>query len=60
MIDEREMWFIPVINPDGYLYNQQIEPNFFIIFQKKIEDTGCGQSTQRGVDLNNFSFWMGE
>ena len=27
LIDEREMWFIPVINPDGYLYNEQIEPN---------------------------------
>ena len=60
LIDEREMWFIPVINPDGYLYNEQIEPNGGGMHRKNRRDTGCGQSTQRGVDLNrNFSFGWG-
>ena len=60
LIDEREMWFIPVINPDGYLYNEQIEPNGGGMHRKNRKDTGCGTSTQRGVDLNrNFSFGWG-
>ena len=21
------MWFIPVVNPDGYIYNESIEPS---------------------------------
>ncbi|GIQ98187.1 MAG: hypothetical protein CM15mP4_0240 [Candidatus Neomarinimicrobiota bacterium] len=27
LIENREMWFIPVVNPDGYVYNESIEPN---------------------------------
>ncbi len=23
IVDEREIWFVPVVNPDGYVYNQQ-------------------------------------
>ena len=60
LINEREMWFIPVINPDGYIYNEQIEPNGGGMHRKNRKDTGCGQGTQRGVDLNrNFSFGWG-
>jgi len=27
IIDERELWFLPVINPDGYEYNRMSNPN---------------------------------
>jgi Zinc carboxypeptidase. len=27
LISNREMWFIPIVNPDGYAYNELIEPN---------------------------------
>ena len=27
LVNNREMWFIPVLNPDGYIYNESIEPN---------------------------------
>jgi hypothetical protein len=26
-VDEREIWIIPVVNPDGYLYNEATNPN---------------------------------
>ena len=26
LVNNRELYFIPVINPDGYAYNQQISP----------------------------------
>ncbi|MGB2803918.1 MAG: M14 family zinc carboxypeptidase, partial [Candidatus Zixiibacteriota bacterium] len=26
LVDEREMWFVPVVNPDGYCYNEYTQP----------------------------------
>ena len=26
LVNNREFYFVPVINPDGYAYNQQISP----------------------------------
>ena len=60
LINERELWFIPVVNPDGYLYNELIAPSGGGLHRKNRKDTGCGNSTQRGVDLNrNFSYNWG-
>ena len=27
LVNNREMWFIPMVNPDGLVYNQEINPN---------------------------------
>ena len=27
LVNERELWFIPVVNPDGYIYNELIAPD---------------------------------
>jgi hypothetical protein len=27
MVNEREIWFVPIVNPDGYLYNEATYPN---------------------------------
>ena len=27
IIDNRELWFVPIVNPDGYEYNRSIAPN---------------------------------
>ena len=27
ILDHRELWFVPALNPDGLIYNQQIAPN---------------------------------
>ena len=39
LVDHREMWFIPVINPDGYLYNESIQPNGGGMHRKNRRDT---------------------
>ena len=60
LINERELWFIPVVNPDGYIYNEQIEPDGGGMHRKNRRDTGCGFGTQRGVDLNrNYGYSWG-
>ena len=60
LINNREMWFVPIVNPDGYVYNEVIEPNGGGMHRKNRRDTGCGNGTQRGVDLNrNFGYDWG-
>ena len=57
LIDEREMWFIPVVNPDGYVFNEEIEPFGGGMHRKNRKNTNCGNGTGRGIDLNrNFGF----
>ena len=52
LINNREIWFIPVVNPDGYVYNELIEPNGGGMHRKNRLDTNCGNGDNRGVDLN--------
>ena len=60
LVNERELWFIPVVNPDGYVYNQTIAPNGGGMHRKNRRDTGCGDGTQRGIDLNrNYGYEWG-
>ena len=60
LIDNREMWFIPVVNPDGYLYNESIQPNGGGMHRKNRRDTNCVDGTNRGVDLNrNYGYSWG-
>ena len=50
MLQEREMWFVPVVNPDGYQYTFDQER----LWRKNLRDNnGDGQITVGdGVDLN--------
>lgn len=48
LIDHREIWFVPVVNPDGYVYNQQTNPNGGGLWRKNRRN---GSSCD-GVDLN--------
>ncbi len=60
LINNREMWFIPVVNPDGYVYNEEIEPDGGGMHRKNRLDTNCGDGTGRGVDLNrNYGYGWG-
>ena len=60
LVNNREVWFIPVINPDGYVYNEFIEPNGGGMHRKNRKDTGCGNGTGRGIDLNrNYGYGWG-
>lgn len=57
LIDNREMYFVPVVNPDGYVYNQSTNPNGGGLWRKNRRDNGGGEF---GVDLNrNYSYQFG-
>tara|TARA_Y100001954_G_scaffold201467_1_gene220860 strand:- start:5706 stop:8012 length:2307 start_codon:yes stop_codon:yes gene_type:complete len=58
ILDNRELWFVPAINPDGLIYNQQIAPNGGGMQRKNGRET-CNGGVD-GVDLNrNYSFMWG-
>ena len=53
LVDNREFYFVPVINPDGYVYNQQISPNGGGMWRKN-------RRNSTGVDLaRNFGYMWG-
>jgi len=58
LVNNRELWFIPAINPDGLVYNQTIAPNGGGMQRKNIRETCSGSPD--GVDLNrNYSYMWG-
>lgn len=53
LVDSREFYFVPVVNPDGYEYNRQIAPNGGGMWRKNRNPTGA-------VDLNrNWGYMWG-
>lgn len=57
LLDSREIWLHPVINPDGYAYNESIAPGGGGMWRKNRRDNGDGSF---GVDLNrNYPFRWG-
>lgn len=59
LVDNTEMFFVPVINVDGYLYNESTDPNGGGYWRKNRRNNGDGTY---GVDLNrNYSYeWGGQ
>jgi carboxypeptidase T len=54
LVDNIEMYFVPCINPDGYIYNETTNPNGGGLWRKNRKDNGDGTF---GVDLNrNYSY----
>ncbi|MDZ7360073.1 MAG: M14 family zinc carboxypeptidase [candidate division KSB1 bacterium] len=57
LVDNRELYFVPVVNPDGYVYNQQTNPNGGGLWRKNRRNNGNGTF---GVDLNrNYGYQWG-
>jgi len=57
IVDNTEMYFIPVVNPDGYVYNETIEPNGGGMWRKNRRNNGDGTY---GVDPNrNYGYNWG-
>lgn len=60
LVNSRELWFVPITNPDGFVYTQEhewgtVEPNS--MWRKNFRDNGDGTF---GVDLNrNYGFDWG-
>jgi hypothetical protein len=57
LVDNTEMYFVPVVNPDGYEYNHQTNPNGGGMLRKNRRNNGDGSY---GVDLNrNYGYKWG-
>lgn len=57
LVDNTQMYFVPCVNPDGYVYNEAINPNGGGLWRKnrRINENGS-----IGVDLNrNYGFNWG-
>ncbi len=58
LINNREMWFIPIVNPDGYVFNQTQSTNGGGMWRKNRRNNGDGTF---GVDPNRnygtFEMW---
>ena len=55
LVDHTEMYFIPCVNPDGYAYNGQRNPDGGGMWRKNKRDNdgdGIFNTTTDGVDLN--------
>ncbi|MCA9730239.1 MAG: zinc carboxypeptidase, partial [Candidatus Eisenbacteria bacterium] len=59
LVDSREIWFVPIVNPDGIVYNETTNPAGGGMWRKN-RKVNQGSSC-RGVDLNrNYDFeWVG-
>jgi len=56
LIDNRQIYLVTVVNPDGYMYNQVTDPNGGGMWRKNRRDNGSSY----GVDLNrNFGYQWG-
>jgi carboxypeptidase T len=57
LINHRQMWFIPIVNPDGYVYNQQTNPEGGGLWRKNRRKNSDGSF---GIDLNrNYGLFWG-
>jgi PKD repeat protein len=53
LVDHTQMYFVPCLNPDGYIYNEQTNPNGGGMWRKN-------RRNGHGVDLNrNYSYGWG-
>ncbi len=56
IVDNTEMYFIPVVNPDGYSYNYTTNPSGGGMWRKNRHDYGDGTF---GTDNNrNYDYWI--
>lgn len=57
LVDNTEMYFVLVVNPDGYIYNETNSPSGGGMWRKNRRDNGSGEY---GVDLNrNYGYMWG-
>lgn len=57
IVDNAELYFVPCINPDGYVYNETTDPQGGGLWRKNRRDNGDGSY---GVDLNrNYGYFWG-
>ena len=66
LVDNNELYFVPIVNPDGLKWNEKIAPNGGGMQRKNLRpnpgDSGSisSSNSNRGVDLNrNFNYFWG-
>ena len=59
LVDNNELYFVPVVNPDGLRWNETLNPSGGGLQRKNLRPNTGGTGSNRGVDLNrNFDyFW---
>jgi carboxypeptidase T len=58
ILQKTELYFVPCINPDGYIQNQSTNPNGGGMWRKNLWADGSGNL--KGVDLNrNYGYFWG-
>ena len=59
LVNNNELYFVPVVNPDGLRWNETLSPSGGGLQRKNLRPNTGGTGTNRGVDLNrNFDyFW---
>lgn len=58
IVDNTELYFVPMLNPDGYVWNETTDPQGGGFWRKNRRDNGDGTV---GVDLNrNYSYAWGQ
>jgi hypothetical protein len=57
LVNSRELYFVPCVNPDGYYYNEEQTPEGGGMWRKNMRPNGDGSF---GIDLNrNYSYEWG-
>uniref|UniRef100_UPI00262B50F7 M14 family zinc carboxypeptidase n=1 Tax=uncultured Psychroserpens sp. TaxID=255436 RepID=UPI00262B50F7 len=60
LVDNNELYFVPVVNPDGLRWNETLSPSGGALQRKNLRPNTGGTGTNRGVDLNrNFDYFWG-
>ena len=60
VVDNRELYFLIVANPDGYAYNEATNPSGGGMWRKNRRNNMNGPTPDYGVDLNrNFGYFWG-
>jgi hypothetical protein len=63
LVNNTELYFIPCVNPDGYIYNQMIAPDGGGYWRKNLRDNdenGVFDEQEDGVDINrNYAYQWG-
>ena len=56
LVDHREIWIVPMLNPDGHVYVEEVDS----WWRKNRNTNGYSNASHQGVDLNrNYSFQWG-
>lgn len=60
LVDNNELYFVPVVNPDGLRYNEVTNPSGGGMQRKNLRPYSGTTNPSRGVDLNrNFDYYWG-